>query len=777
MLVWWLLQKAPISWQLERIIAVSKTSDQVTLLPGDVLKQKFRTNGGTFSGVVISSFSPQLNGQKILVKILDRDGHELTRSLSYRTYYLPADDKLRIELKFPWITVKPQQELYEEISFTGGSPLAIKASGLHNTKVYPTGRLFINNQPVDRDIAVALIKPVPLFEGGKQGVLAGLIFTLAFALILVVVPKKRQWLAAAVLFVCVTPLTLGGFWFSDDALGISDWDYYFSLHHYYRETILKYHQFPLWNPWTCGGTAGLGDPEFPLFSPTYLVEFLLGIPNGLRIAIFVSVAGTALGFLALGKRLNLSLPAAVLATLGGAFGTVSLLEIVEGHVNVFAAMWIPWIFLAWLCAYRQRVADTTAQTATINQSYFLLNKWEILCAFFLALTFYAGGIYLLMYTILAFIMLELFVTRRLIAFMVTARAGVLALGLSALKLWPVLFWLNQFPDKSYASSTVTIQSWVDILLGRYLHGTYIIFQQDSGWHEYGAYIGPFILALALLGITQIRKSRIVRSLLVGGVMVLLLSATGPAVKKLFDLLWFFPRSNISRIILFAIIPFSLLAGFGLDVLRAKFKPIAWWLVLLLVGLTAVDLMSLDYQLSQQSFVLPHVYPLISPAPSPIAFTPRRYDDLGDSSSHTRAYDAAVAGYGTMTYCSVLGPGQEGGVRTVYDEGGNGAVVAQASSATVTILSWTPNRVVVHVITPVKTDVALNTNYVKGWVVNNQPAVERGNLVATSVDSGDHILVFTYQSPGLFIGITISSMTVVLLLFGWLSFRTKRKNPL
>jgi hypothetical protein len=774
--VWLLVGVLPLATTLDRIIQVSKTTEQVTLAPGDVLKQAFRTNGGTYSGVVVSSFAATLADRHVQVRILNAKGQEIAKSYAVRTYYLPADDTLRLQFSLRWFKVAPHEELYEEITLLSGQPLPVKSSAL-NDKFYPEGRLFINGKPVARNVAVALVKPAPLSDGSAQGVMAGLFFALGMALVFWYVPRKHQWLVTGVLLVCVVPLALGGFWFSQDALGIADWDYYSPLHYDLRQIIVTYHHFPFWNPWICGGTAGLADPEFPVFTPTFLVELVAGIPNGLRLAIYLAVAVRALGLLMLAKRLKLSLPAAVVTTLGVTFSSVGVLELVEGHVNFFTSMWIPWIFWAWLTAYRQNVSLLPLKK---GWAWLKLSGWEIALAGFLAITFYGGGIYLLMYTSLAFLVLPLLVSKPKVAMVTTVRAGILALGLVAVKLWPVLLWLKQFPNPYYTPSTTTLPWLYDILLGRNLHGSYIIFNQGTDWQEYGAYIGPFILALGLIGLAAWRKQRrIIWGLAAATMMTILLSSSGPAIKQFYDHLWFFPRSTISRIIYFAVMAIGLLAGFGVDVLRKKVN-IGRLFLVIIIGLVAVDLMSLDYQLSQQSFILPHVYPLISPAPSPIAFTPLRYDSDGSGTRTTRSFDAAVAGYGTLTYCPPLGP-RVTSVKTIYDEGNNGAVQTTDDSAKVTILSWSPNKVVVHVVSAVDTGVLLNTNYVKhGWWVNGQPATEIDNRVGNYVKAGDELLVFEYKTPGFAVGLMVTVMTLGLLgWFGWKGWRRKKsvsKNP-
>jgi len=172
--------------------------------------------------------------------------------------------------------------------------------------------LLNHSQLVDGDIALTAIEPAPTSFAFKQGLLvATLIFTTLP--ILTLFSDRKKWWLATLLLAIVTPLALLGFWYSDGVLGISDWDYYFSYHENVRRTVLEFHQLPQWNPWTCGGTAALGDPEFPLFTPTFLLELIFGIPVGFRLAIWLSVGTTAIGMLWLGKRLKLSVYGSLLA--------------------------------------------------------------------------------------------------------------------------------------------------------------------------------------------------------------------------------------------------------------------------------------------------------------------------------------------------------------------------------------------------------------------------------------------------------------------------------
>lgn len=560
------------------------------------------------------------------------------------------------------------------------------------------------------------------------------------------IPHQRvrlRWLVAGLLLVIITPLVLIGFWYSPDTLGLSDWDYYFSLHHSWRQIILDFKQLPTWNPWTCGGTAGLGDPEFSVFTPTFGLELLFGEAAGLRLAIFLSVIVGSLGMLTLAKRLRLSPQGGLVAALGVWFGSVNLLEIVEGHVNIFSAMWIPWIFWALISAY----------WTPSHRRW----KYTVLLAVFLAATFYQGGIYLLMYTALAFLILPWLTRHPLQMLRIMVVSGLLALGLAAFKMIPVLAWLKDFPDKVYANTTYTLPYLYDILLARHLHGTQVIPNQGTGWHEYGAYIGPFIVGLALVGASKGRRSRLVRGLVIAALLALLLSSSGPLLKPLFDHVPFIPRSAIARVILFAVIPLSLLAGIGLDAVR-RWSRSGLLLGAVLVALAGLDLFGVAYALSLQAFVLPDVVRSLPHSPYPLAFTVKTFLTRYHGDDHTRAYAAVRAGYGALNYCSVLGP--NAGVKPIEDELGGPYLIFEHPTSHGRLLAWSPRSATVEATAVEPDTISLNTNYARGWKVNGQPARNIAGRVGTALQPGTVTLKFTYHAPGFVTGAVISLLTLL-----------------
>jgi len=703
----------------------------ISLEPGKIYLIDFSipSNVKQVAGFVLKAKPEPWNSRKIWLRIFDQSGKELAKTENKELRY--SDPRLTILQTFKPFAANGVGKLTAEIKIEG-SPLALSLAEAEGQKASFVGENFKK----DRIPVFSILTPEPLSVGVQRGIIAGLIFLIGALVIYFLKSEKNKWICSAILLALAVPIALWGF-MELNKWGISDWDYYFSVHHGYREAIIKYHQFPLWNPITAGGTAALGDPEFSVFSITYLLELFLGVPLGLRLAIFLTEIIGAWGMLALSRRLRLSPEAGLLAATAYAFGTVNLLEIVEGHVNIFNSMWIPWIFWAWLGMYRKKNSP-------------------LLCGIFLAATFYAGGIYLLMYTAIAFVLLSFFTHHPFQAIKRTVQAGLWSLGLASFKLFPVLFWLKEYSDESYASSANTLGWLKEIFLGRFLHGAEVIYQQGSGWHEYGAYIGFFVLLLAILGAFRFKK-RIVFTLILAAVIAVLISASGPTLKPFFDKFPYMPRSNISRFVLFAILPITLLAGLGLDLVKSKKN--TNWLVPSLIGLVALDLMTLAYPLSQMAFVLDPALESRK-ANYPIEYTGNEYKTEHGGASYSRSYAAILAGYGSIAFPSILGPNSA--VRLVSDE--NDSFVRLIGEGDAKINYWSPNKIIVETKAAAPAKIILNENYGSGWTANDRPAEQVDNLLAAPIDKGSSTITFEFTPKGMWVGLIISIVTIFLAVY-------------
>jgi len=69
--------------------------------------------------------------------------------------------------------------------------------------------------------------------------------------------------------------------------GQMDWDQFTFWNAVPRETLLRYHQFPLWNIYANGGNVLLAHPQSPFLSPLYIFVLIFGPVIGLKIEIIV----------------------------------------------------------------------------------------------------------------------------------------------------------------------------------------------------------------------------------------------------------------------------------------------------------------------------------------------------------------------------------------------------------------------------------------------------------------------------------------------------------
>ena len=581
----------------------------------------------------------------------------------------------------------------------------------------------------EQHVVYSLIYKEPVSSATKQGVLVGT--ALAFSLLLlhyVQIREKWQWVGAALIICVFSILATLPYLYRLGDWGIYDWDYRHSLSHIYQTTIREYHQFPFWNPYICGGTAGLGDPEFAIVTPSFLLQFIFGVENGTGIALSLGFGITGLGMLFLARSLKLGVLPALTSAIICAFSSALLLKATEGHTTIiFAYMWEPWVFWAWLRAK------------------------PLLCGIFLTFALLQGGIYILSYTFIAFAALCVLSPNKRKALTTTIYAGAWMIGLSAFQLIPSLFWVREFPDTAFVGSAYTFTNQWDIFFGRYLQNMYVLQNQVSRWHEYGAYIGYGVLALVLLGISYVRTSRTVRMLLVGIIASLTLSSLGPFFEPFLNSMQFLPRSNISRLVLFTVLCGSLIAGFGMKKLMFTLSKRYRFIAIIIVGFIAIDLMSINYPIAQEGFAIPQVTEHISPAPWPLAHSTEQYEIRHNGSDIPRTYAAILKGYGTSSFCSVIGP--KSAVTT-------GEYIQPKQNVQTKLTSWSPNTIVFDYDSPNETDITVNTNYAKGWQTSHGHILKTNPLLTVHVPAGKSEVKVQYQPPGFILGSILSLATLI-----------------
>ncbi|MBI4767757.1 MAG: hypothetical protein HY787_24705 [Deltaproteobacteria bacterium] len=163
--------------------------------------------------------------------------------------------------------------------------------------------------------------------------------------------------------------------------GIQDWDQHLFYHEVPRLTVIEYGQIPLWNPYYCGGTVMLANPQSRLLSPFFILTLIFGTVVGLKIEIFLHIVLGLVGMYLLARYYSLDPLIAWLPPLLFMLSTMFTLNLTVGMTWFLSVAYLPWIFL-----FYQNSFDHP------------LYIWAT--AGFLALMFFEGGAYPLPITFL-----------------------------------------------------------------------------------------------------------------------------------------------------------------------------------------------------------------------------------------------------------------------------------------------------------------------------------------------------------------------------------------
>ncbi|TSC72487.1 MAG: hypothetical protein G01um101438_571 [Parcubacteria group bacterium Gr01-1014_38] len=723
------------------VVPRTRADDRVIVPPGGRVRQTARPSGELLNAFTVLLIPDDLppHRPRARLTVEDRRGTILAESSSARQ----QTDQQGATLEFQLVPPVALPKTFVTFIIENRGPKAFHLATAPDD-AYENGTLEqADGEPQHRDLVWGFATPTRASLPTRIGASLAAALTLAWGVLESTRWKTPGiWRAAGVLAVLAVPAGMLGVLADPAAWGISDWDLYFTTHDLYRAALLRFHQIPFWNPAVCGGTAGLADPEFPVFGPGFLLELLAGVPWGLRLSLLGHLATGGLGMLLLGRAVGLSARGSFLAALVAFTSSSIPLRFVEGHVSWFAVTWIPWVVWAWIRAYRR-------QSGTV------------LPAVFLVLMLFEGGIYPLFYLLGGFALWPWLLKDRRAALLTSVRAVLWTTGLAGIKLLPTLQWVQTYQDQVFATSAFTFPHLWQIFLGRHLHGADVFPHQGGGWHEYGSYLGPMVLILLALGSTRAKTSRIVRALFVVALFGLIVSSLGPWLAPVLDTLSILPRSNLSRLVLVVTLTGALLAGFGFDRLLRFFPHRQARLVsVVVVSLIALDLFTLAVPISFQAFRVPPLG-LSVRAPSPLLHTKDRHEIRIDGTDYPRMYANARAGFGSLAACTPIGP--RPAVADWRELATPTGVTVADADARATLDAWTPNRMVVRVTTPRPTTVTLQTNAAQGWQVNGKPLPETRGLLRTTVPAGEQALVFTYRPPGLPTGIAVSVITLLLAL--------------
>ena len=166
--------------------------------------------------------------------------------------------------------------------------------------------------------------------------------------------RRREWLAALLLYLAMGVVLLAGAWRDFGNIGGKDWNAFLGQEQAELTSLLDYGQFPAWNPWRAGGQVSFAQPQSMFLSPITPVALFTGANAAFKLWLLPLFVLGAMGMYALAGWLGLRgvarlVPGAVF------FGSsVFPLYVTGGVPHWYCAMTIlPWLFLL----HRKSVED------------------------------------------------------------------------------------------------------------------------------------------------------------------------------------------------------------------------------------------------------------------------------------------------------------------------------------------------------------------------------------------------------------------------------------
>jgi hypothetical protein len=598
-------------------------------------------------------------------------------------------------------------------------------------------------------------------------------------------PLDAGHVAAAIGFAAVA--TMIGLvmapWFKDTTtFGFHDWDAQTSHRYLTLISLLRYHQFPGWDPYACGGFPAWGyvEADTILVSPFLPAYLILPMALALRVEVLgMAVLGAAGAYLAAARftapaagrawgapRPYASYAAPALVAVMWAVNGRWALQTAAGHTWHLAYAWTPWCLYFFERARRpeRTVKDLAGGGACI------------------AMLVYSGGIYPLPHTVLllgvyAAVLAALDRSPRPIVTL--GLLGAIGVALAAPKLLPLLDGFGKVPRLIDSTETLDLGAFWTLLTSRDQgFGSRPARVTPYGWHEWGMYISA-AGAILLAGAVVLVQGRREAALKAAGLVFLLLGFGAFHPEAPWTLLHkyapIFRSQHVpSRFHYTAVLVLGIVAAAGVArvVARRKRWAAAWDLVasLLVLGL------ALDVGVVAQKPMAAAMW-MVPPDHIPQdrafhfeqepPFQYKRRDWAGPMYLAMLGNTGVINCYGTPPFDRkgarpTTAPDYHGEAYVVRDDG--------RAAGKATVAAWSPNHAVIRVEGAEPGALAVyNMNFDEGWHSDAGPVVPFHDALAVRLpQGGDARVTLSYRPPGLVTGLLCAAITVAALV--WLRRR-------
>ena len=535
---------------------------------------------------------------------------------------------------------------------------------------------------------------------------------------------------------------------SAGATGFGDWQ---MIHHNWEAAyiaISRFAEWPLWDPFHCGGVPILGNPESQVYSPWFLLSFVFGTVVAVKLMVLGHVACAASGMYWLARRrYGLRVEAAALAAVTWSWCGCFVWDAAGGH-----ATFLGFAFAPWLTYLVHRGKDLPREAAVV--------------AGLLLMTLVEGGTYPLPF-FLIWTVFELCVRAAVrkdpwgsLRFAAISY-GLLAVG-GAIRFVPIFFALRTHPREVANRDALSLSDIWTMLTAR-LH-SWRVEGHPFVWPEYGSYVGVAVVVMALLGAALVLRQRrwhllcglaLYTSLMVGNVSEL-------APYSLLHRLPVYDSLRVpSRFAIFVTFYLALLAACALHEGLGRLRGSRWGItlgVLIVLGV-GVDLLEASW---------PQVN-LWTGAPLSNEPSAQEFHLVA------RKYHESYASYPRLnlgTRICYVG-GMNWRVSPALWLGARAQVKVPAQHGKIEHWERTPNTFQARVSLKAAARVVFNQNYAEGFVSTVGELTETKGLLALDLPAGEHDVTVEYRPAELAPSAAASGIG----LLGWLALLLGRRRKM
>jgi hypothetical protein len=533
-------------------------------------------------------------------------------------------------------------------------------------------------------------------------------------------------------------------------IGSHDWDQQESYRYFVVKSVLRFHQFPFWNPYACGGYPSWGGPESDSTVVSPWLPFYLALPLGqaMRAEILGMLLLSAAGAWLLAGRFTRSPAVRAFVVVVFSVSPRWMLQAAAGHTWHFAYAWTPWV----LYFYDRAVAAEQAWGAP---------RWRDIVGTgaCLAALVYMGGIYPLPHTLFAMTLYGLFLAVTLRSYrpiLVELTSGIIAVGLAAPRLLPLFDVMRRFPRFTDSPESIDLKTLVQVFTSRERIPT-----SPWGWHEFGIYVGWVPVILMIAGTLIGRGAR--ESPLKWSACVLFLLGLGSfdphAPWPLLHHLPVFKSQHVpSRWLYPALLLLLVVTAAVFERILRRTGRARGWLELALLGGSAwiaYDIHDVAEEPMTRAFAnhMPAIADSLGTFRTEM-HTPPELETGYRPDWAPPALPAEIANIGTID-CGVF-PGfhsyfrdKEGrtpglGARGRGDPAYRGEAFVAEGVGEASITSFTPNRVEVQVSGVTAGEhVVLNQNWDAGWSANGSAVLDWDDAIGAQLSAPQTTIVFRY----------------------------------